>query len=143
MRILLIALTTTLLFSCSAQKHLEIALRKDPSIIKDSVTVDTIYMAPMILEDSVVLPKLKPCEINETINFDDGIIHGSIVIVGDIVKYTINTRPVKKPVRITHRTVTIRKKKPKPDRIEQFIALAWVIAIILIIGLISNIFRRK
>jgi len=143
MRILLIALTTTFLFSCSAQKHLEIALRKDPSIIKDSVTVDTIYMAPMTLEDSVVLPKLKPCEINQTINFDDGIIHGSIVIVGDVVKYTINTRPVKKPVRITHRTVTIKEKKPKKDRMEQIIALGWVIAVIFILALLSNIFQRK
>lgn len=80
-----------LLSSCSAQWHFNRAVMKDPSIIQTDTVTDTVRITipGITASDSILIPKLTPCEIERTISIDQNGVKGFIVINHDVVSYEL------------------------------------------------------
>lgn len=65
MRWLTLVALATILSSCSAQWHLNKAVKKDPMILEEDVIIsyDTIVTPPVVLRDTVVLKQIDTLEI--------------------------------------------------------------------------------
>ena len=94
MRFLQAILITLLLTSCSAQWHIKRAIKKDPSIITDTVIFDTV----VIREERVLRDTFLTTEY-DTITMEDSFVYTQVIREKDIIK--VYTKCKADTIRIT------------------------------------------
>lgn len=135
MRYLLLLLLFT---SCSADWHLRRAILKDPTIIEQDTIHDTIITQGRVVQDSLILPKLRPCSVYVDLPIDQNGVIGVITIRGDEVAYYVEC-----PSDTIYRTIPIEKIVYRTKEQTDWNGALWLVLAIVVVVLLIRIIPQK
>ena len=132
MRLIQSILIAILLTSCSAQWHIKRAVKKDPSILQDSIVFDTvIVIEPHEIRDTFLTTEY------DTITLEDSFVYTQVIREKDIIK--VYTKCKADTIRITKKLPPQVKYIEKRSLLDYFVV---ILSLILLIRITWNLLGR-